>query len=138
MAFTRASVSRIRVSVNSTAIQSLYEPGGGAWNFAQRLGGEFVREAMRRAPMRTGRLASMHGFTTTPIGRFQVRTTLYNDASYAKYVSGGTNDIYGNMVVRAYPHSYYRVPTRRHHVRGQRANPWMERSVDIVLSHYAL
>lgn len=138
MALVRATLHRERVSVNATAIQSIYLPGGDAWDFARKLGKEMVIQAIRRAPKRTGNLARQHGSVVTPIGRFAVRSTLYNDAAYATHVRRGTNDIYARMTVRPFPHSYYLVPTRRNHVRGQRPNPWMEEARDLVLARYGL
>jgi hypothetical protein len=136
--FVRAHVRRVRVSVNATAIQSLYEPGGDVWNFGRKFGEGMVIAAIRRAPRRTGELAARHGYTNTPIGAFQVRTTLHNDAPYAGYVRYGTGDIYGRMIVRPFPHSYYAKPTFRNHVRGQRPNNWMEEALQEAIVRYGL
>lgn len=136
--FERASVRRVRVSVNTSLIAAQFLPGGMVWDNARTIGREMMAEAIVRAPDRTGELKSKHGYTTTPIGRFQVRATVHNDADYAVYVHGGTTDIYADMTVRPVPHSFYLPSDNRHriHVRGQRPQPWLVQSMEAVMARY--
>lgn len=141
MAFSIASVNRVRVTVNLAALESIFLPRGDVWDFARKLGVEMVAEAVTEAPARTGELKRQHGFVTTPNGSLSCRTTLYNDSDHAVFVHEGTPAmIYGRpyMVVRPAPHSWYSTYTARKSVRGQPPNPWMDDAKDAVLRRYGI
>ena len=136
----RASVNRIRVSVNSAAIESMFMPGGDVWAWGRDTGYEINAVARATAPSRTGHLRSAHGMLQVPNGRTQVRTVVYNDADHARYVHDGTVGPImstrpgGMMIVDPAPRSWFTRPTAVHEVRGQRAQPWLREAMEDVLA----
>jgi hypothetical protein len=136
--FEAAGISRVRVSVNTTALASMYLPAGDVWDWARKVALDMEIEAIAIAPFRTGALKLKHGTTTTPIGRYQVRATVHNDADYAAFVHDGTSTIRANMIVRPFPHSYYPRPWFRDQVRGQPPQPWLDEAKRTVLFRYGL
>lgn len=142
MAFARASRNRVRYTTNHAAIESIFHSGGSAYEKARRMGIETKEAAVAivlREHTRTGYLASQHGYTVTNAGPNRCRFTVHNDADYARFVHGGTQEVItssrpgGHMLVRPMPHSFFPTTTALPQVRGQRGDPWMERAMEQVL-----
>lgn len=143
MGFAVAPGHRVRVTVNQTAIQSIFLSGGDAFEYARRLGAETMEVAMLSCPFRSGELKNSHGFTTTPVGKYKCQFTVHNDAEHAMYVHEGTLMV--APITSTTPGKYmflrpgplYDV-RKRLWVRGQSANPWMERSMEAVLERHGI
>lgn len=136
--------NRVRVTVNSVALDRMFLPGGDVWAWGRNVGLEMQVEAIARAPGRTGFLKTQHGFVQTPRGKQNMQVTLYNDADYAKFVHEGTTGPIrstrpgGMLVVRPAPHSHFHRPVPVVSVDGQRANPWLRETMEDVLARHGI
>lgn len=134
---------RYRVTIYQSRIDALFLPGGDVWGWARRMGQETMAEAIQEAPSRTGELRALHGYNVTPAGKTQVRWTVWNDAQHARFVHEGTSGPItaasgGRLRIRPAPHSWSPVPLYPVAVRGQRANPWIQRASDSVLARHGI
>lgn len=144
MGFVRAPGHRVRVTVNQTAIQSIFMAGGDAMRTCRELGLETKEIAMAYCPVRSGEMKNSHDYIPMPVGKNKCRYSVVNDAPHALYVHEGTlmvapitSTTPGKyMILRPGPaHPYY---TKALAVRGQGANPWMQRAMDDVLSRHGI
>ena len=140
----RLRANRVRMSVNSAALDRMFLPGGDVWAWSRRVGRENLFTAIAIAPGRTGQLKAMHGLNQTPVGRQHVRYTVFNDAEYARFVHGGTTGPItstrpgGYLVVRPSPHSYFNREVPLASVAGQRANPWLREAMQTTLARHGI
>lgn len=143
------------VRVFDGAINAMFNPGGEAHSETGKIVRDIRLQAIAAAPVRSGELKRGHRANVTP-GNFRKKVTgqVYNVAKHAVFVvlgTGGPGRIItssrpgGYLLVRLRPHSWYRwgwarpgmrngVP--RDYVRGQRANDYIERAANRVLSRY--
>jgi hypothetical protein len=123
----------VRVQVYDSRLQTLFEPGGSVHRWTRDLTIRVMDRAVRLCPKRTLHLAESHDHSvgTNRLGTFGY---VSNHAEYARFVHEGTRDYitptHGRyLVVRPAPHSFYARYTKRSSVRGQHAQPWMERAL---------
>jgi hypothetical protein len=123
----------VRVQVYDSRIQEMFNPGGSVHKWTRDLAIRVLDRSMRECPKRTSFLAFSHDFS---VGTNHFGTVGYvkNHAEYAVFVHEGTRDVIfpvtnKYLVVRPHPHSHYTRYTSRRWVRGQHANPWMERAL---------
>lgn len=137
----RVKSRTISSSVDVTAIQRMFSPGGDINTHAARWEREIRILAVIRSPHRTGNLAARHQ-SNHPTAFQHVYANVWNDAPYSKFVHDGTTGpIHGRrgwMGVRPFPHSWYTETTPRHTVRGQRAKPWLLNSMRDVLARHGV
>lgn len=147
MTFSRARPGK--VSVNLTAIQSIFEPGGGVHNTGTRFGREMVGVASRSVKTVTGQLSRSYRNATSPnyLGLF---VTLYTTAEHGKWYEDGTASE-GLGYIRPRKGKTMKIPMGRAgfaprtpqqsttgfvhaaRVRGQRPKHTMENAMRIVL-----
>jgi hypothetical protein len=138
------SSTRVRVSVNSSALDRMFLPGGDVWAWGRRVGLEMMEVAIATAPSRTGYLKTQHGFNQTPVGKQHARVTIYNDSDYARFVHGGTtgpitsNRAGGMLTIRPAPYSWFHREVPVMSVRGQSANPWLSNAMQDVLARHGI
>lgn len=146
----RARYRGTKVTVNTTAIQSLFLPGGGVADHGKQTGRKIraAAEADAAKFVRSGDLLLSHTgpfYSPTWLGG---HVTIGNTSDHARFVHEGTQgpilprNHTGYLWIRPFPHSRFafdpswaefggRTPLPR--VRGQRANPWMARAMDRVI-----
>ena len=139
-----------KVTVNTTAIQSMFLPSGQVADHAKGTGRQIraAAEADAAKFVRSGDLLHSHTgpyYSTTTLGG---HVTIGNNSNHARYVHEGTHgpifprNPTGFLWIRPAPHSWFafdpdwaeyggRTPLT--HVRGQRANPWMARAMQRVI-----
>lgn len=131
-----------RVTIYDTMVDSLFLPGGDAWDWMERVGRQHLQMSLVEVPRRTGFLASQHNLALTPVGRRNVRYTVGNYAEHSQWVHQGTTGPImspnGKLHIRAMPHSWFPTGAYLNAVRGQTANPWIERAGGIVLARYGV
>lgn len=134
-----------KVTINYLAIQSLFEPGGDVYRFMRRIGTEIKTEAEATAPVGlTGNLKRSHRLFVTPETRYGCFATVRNDARHASWVHNGTASngsgyIFPKRAARLGPFpGLSGVLIMPNKVRGQRANPWLNRAGRTVMSRYGV
>lgn len=140
-------MANYRVTVFETRIQSLFEPSGDAWDFGTKVRAEILAATRAAAPKRTGELArGMFDGGQLKSGRYGCRGYVGNNVEHALWVHEGTKRII------APGGAFMKVPRRKSYlpgsslpsaytypakmVEGQRANPWIDRAAQAVLSKY--
>lgn len=116
---------------------------GGRWIY--RLGLEIEHLAESLAPIRSGDLAGSHETRFLPgANQFQATAQIGNNARHAEWVHRGTADQVGpreiaagipsvvNSVSRWSGHAFLKDGYSRKGVRGQKANPWLDKAGVIV------
>jgi hypothetical protein len=130
-----------RVYVRNEEISALFGATGEIGLLNRVLMDRIVVIARIEAPARTGELKAAHrNGGALKVGRYRNIGTVYNDSPHAAFVHDGT---YGPIVPKhstrlslpAYgTHSHKSLKS----VSGQRANPWMTRAANTVLSTYGV
>lgn len=132
-------MSRTVVVVNDQAIASLFDENSEIGRLTGRLMRQAKLTARAEGPRRSGRLVgSVEGYANRhyTYGR---RMALYSDLYYARFVLGGTKwPIEAKHVTAKGNQGWMTVPVRkgsayfmlRKRVRGQRANPFMQRALE--------
>ena len=127
-------MSEVRVVVYDSAIHRMNQPGGDVYRYTARKVRQTTLAARDFAPKRSGYLASRIEGEVRP-RRSSVRGFVRSRADYSRYVHEGTGPV-------IYPHGdYLSVPkfkrstlrVKRTHVRGQRANPFLERALRFTM-----
>jgi hypothetical protein len=138
------NVDRVRVTVNSTALDRMFLPGGDVWAWGRNVRLEMAAVAMETTPSRTGYMRTQNGSVETPRGRRDIQLTVYNDAPYAMYVHNGTTGpIYssrpgGMLLVRPSPYSNFHRFVPLEEVDGQSAQPWLRNAMEDVLARHGI
>ena len=148
--------TKARVTIYDTALDAMFAPGGDVWGWLiNEVSRAHLAAALAEVPKRSGELARQHNVSVTPYRR-GLRYSLGNYADYAAFVHYGTDGpivANGTRTVQrrwgaydpheranrllvlppggGYPHKIW---TRE--VRGQAANPWIERAAEIALGKY--
>lgn len=148
-----ANPGRYDVHVGRAAIDSLFLGTGDTAQFGQRLARRIGVGATLGAPKRSGILATSHSTTGwLKEGPFHGRTKVINTAKYAAAVHDGVpGSIFPKrgkwLVIKVGYHAAGFTNGRKGRVRGktetgkiwktsvrgQRANPWLQRAADAVL-----
>lgn len=134
-----------KVTINPAGISRLFQPGGDVYRFTRGVGKEIETLATLTAPMGlTGSIKRSHRVFVTPSGMYGCFATVRNDSLHAAFVHKGTA---GNGAGFIRPKHAQRLgpfislqggiifPSK---VRGQRANPWLSRAANTVMSKHGV
>lgn len=147
-----------RVIIYESAIASLFNPGASGDAFMRSFLRETSGYARSIAPRRTTHLAMSHR-TNGPFrrGRYRLRGQVVNTAAYAEFVHDGTRTPIRSTRARMRNDGHLvggvmRLPTTgrsmatdphggaafiyRREVRGQKANPWLDKAGTFVARKY--
>lgn len=136
------------VTIYESRIAGLFSPGAAGDAFMRRFLGDTSSYARALAPRRTSELANSHR-TLGPVrrGRYGLRGQVVNTADYAAFVHNGTT----GPITSTRPNGWMRLPPSgraavldgpnagpvyRRSVRGQRANPWLDRAGTLTARRY--
>lgn len=132
---------RFIVTVYDVEISRLFDAMGTVGRPMTRLQREIYAEAILAAPSRSGELKASHrNKGARKAGPYRIRGFIENTSAHAEFVYKGTH---GPIFPRR--RRFLRFPGRggvgftyKRWVRGQRANPWMERAARTVLSRHGI
>lgn len=132
------AISTIRVKVYDTRIESLFLPGGDAWELDKRITSRTRSLAIATAPSRTGVLKSSHYSNVVKPQPLMCLGYVGNRAEHAGFVHGGTTGPIraGStryLAIRPAPKSWFPHVFLLREVSGQSANPWIKRAQEQVL-----
>lgn len=124
-------------------IRGLYARGGPGGGWIYRVSVDMMRESKAEAPKRTRALANAHSITRgRGVNQYAATYHVVNSSDHAEHVHFGTANngagyIYPTNATRlSLPagNGFPRMAPRR--VRGQRANPWLDRACTRVAIRY--
>lgn len=137
-----------RVEVYRSGIQRQFLPRGQGYRWMDAVKRQMVARCIATAPSRTGRLAQSHTSRIAPgSNQYKVSVVIGNNAEHAEWVHGGTpthtSDTImvlkpggpGRNTVSEYAGQHF-SKRRRHTVRGQKPNPWLEHAcTEVAVLH---
>lgn len=119
-------------------IRGLYRRGGPGGGWIYRVSVQMMAEAKREAPARSGSLRRAHSISRgRGVNQYAATYHVANSSDHAEYVHFGTRSpITGRgKAMRLAPGNGYGVLYRKM-VRGQKANPWLDRACTRVAIRY--
>lgn len=123
-----------RAVVYRQKLSAMYQTGGQADRWARRLAQRMEAAAIIMAPVRSGDLKRQHTVRRRGINQWAANYQVWNDSDHAQHVHFGTTG-----PIRPKTASKLRVPNRGGagyrllpSVRGQKANPWLDRACSAV------
>jgi hypothetical protein len=136
-----------RVKVYESAIQGLFDPGGGAWDEARDIADLTMVAAIGRAAAFSpspqvsdggGRIIDSHRRSIIPNGPFNARSYVENSSAHAVYKHEGTEDVItaGGRLMHIRAGAW--GPRQAYSVSGQAGDPWLLDAANEVLSRYGV
>lgn len=126
------------VKIYYNEISGLYKRGGPGGGWIYRVSSQMVAASRVEAPKRTGGLARAHSLNRGRVGNQYMQTYhIQNSAEHALWVHEGTHGPIlpdGNFLFL--PAGYGHKASRQRSVKGQKANPWLERACQGVAARY--
>lgn len=123
-----------RVTVYRANLARQFQPGGQGGRWLDRLRLAMHRACVAEAPVRSGDIKRSHDSFMRGINQYASRATIWNTSEHAEWVHEG-------VAGRIFPDGdFLWVPIRRGSaarvkrtsVRGQAANPWMDRACQSI------
>lgn len=127
------------VRIDRKALSGEFQTRGQAGRWIRMVGREMLALSKNQAPSRSGGLRRSHGISRGRVGmgwgnQYAAAYNIYADAGHAEYVHQGTRSpitARGGGKMRLSPGGGYGVLYRRS-VRGQKANPWLDRACTAI------
>lgn len=132
-------VTGYRVRIDYGNIRGLFRAGGPGGKWIYRVSTQMVTAARAAAPARSGQLKAKHAIENRRGNQSHVKSyDIVNTAPHAEWVHGGVSGwIYPTRATRlVIPAGAGHGRTFARRVKGQSANPWLDRACTAVAARY--